>query len=80
MKVITDPYDRNQLRNRTVALTPYQVYLEQVRGVSDSLRFAARGMEYYPLQLGGLKGQREGITAVAVVDIIDFQSKGSTDA
>lgn len=77
MKVITDPYDRSHLRARTTALTPYQVYLEQVRGVSDAIRFAARDMEYYPLQLGGLKGQREAITSVAVVDIIDFQSKGN---
>lgn len=80
MKVITDPYNRNQVVSRTTALTPYQVYLEQIRAISDSIRVAAQGMDYYPLQFGGLKGQREAITGVAVVDILDFQSKGNAES
>lgn len=77
MKVIKDPYDRSQVLSRTVALTPYQIYLEQVRAVSDNIRYTNRGLDYYPLQFGGLKGQREAITNTAIVDILDFQSKGS---
>lgn len=77
MKVIKDPYSKNQVLSRTVALTPYQIYLEQVRAISDNIRFTSRGLEYLPLQFGGLKGQREAITGTAVVDILDFQSKGS---
>ena len=79
MKVISDPYNKNQVRSRTTPLSPYQVYLEQIRSVSDSIRATSRSLTYYPLQFGGLKGQREAITAVAVVDILDFQSKGNTE-
>ncbi len=79
MKVIKDPYGKNHIVSRTTALTPYQVYLEQVRSVSDNMRYADTDVEYYPMQFGGLKGQRQAITGVAVVDILNFKSNGNTD-
>lgn len=79
MKVIKDPYGKNYIASRTTTLTPYQVYLEQIRSVSDSLRYADTGTDYYPMQFGGLKGQRQAIDGVAVVDILDFKSNGNTD-
>ena len=79
MKVTKDPYNRNLVSSRTVALTPYEIYLQQVRAVSDNIRFTQQGLDYYPLQFGGLKGQRQAIIGKAVVDIIDFQSKGNAE-
>ena len=77
MRVNTDPYNRSQVARRTLPMTPYNVYLEQVRGVSDSIRVTAAGLQYYPLQFGGLKGQRLASTSVEVIDIMDFNSKGN---
>lgn len=77
MKVIKDPYDLNKVLRRTVATTPYQVYLEQVRAISDNIRFTSQGLEYYPLQFGGLKDQQKAIIGTHVVNILDFQSKGN---
>lgn len=76
MKINSDPYNRSQVSSRTVALTPYQVYLEQVKGVSDSIRATSAGVQYYPLQFGGLKGQRQASYGVNVVDVLTFQSTG----
>ncbi|HET8685567.1 MAG TPA: hypothetical protein VFM18_02745 [Methanosarcina sp.] len=53
--------------------------MEQVKGVSDSIRVTSQGYSYVPLQFGGLKGQREAVIADVVVDVMDFQSKGSAD-
>lgn len=77
MKVTTNPYNENKVTVRTVALTPYQIYMEQVRGITESIRSDNLGMEHYPLQFGGLRGQRSAALAVTVVDIMDFQSKGN---
>ena len=77
MKVNTDPYNRSRVRSRMTALTPYQIYLEQVRGVSDTIRVTNSGLTYYPMQFGGLKGQRQAIDGVSAVEIIDFTSTGA---
>ena len=76
MKINSDPYNRSQVSSSTIALTPYQVYLEQVKGVSDNIRATSAGLSYYPLQFGGLKGQRQASYGVNVVDVMTFQSKG----
>ncbi len=76
MKINSDPYNRSQVRSRTVALTPYQVYFEQVRSVSENIRATSAGVQYYPLQFGGLKGQRQASYGANVVDVMEFQSKG----
>lgn len=77
MRVNTDPYNRKQVSRRTLELTPYNVYLEQIRGVSDAIRVASSGLQYYPLQFGGLKGQRLASADPAVLDIMDFTSNGN---
>ena len=77
MRVNTDPYNRSQVSRRTLALTPYNLYLEQVRGISDAIRVTSSGLQYYPLQFGGLKGQRVASAEPTVIDIMDFNSKGN---
>lgn len=77
MKVLANSA-KSTILSRMVSLTPYQVYLEQVTGISDNIRASASNLEYYPMQLGGLKGQRQAITSTSVVEIMDFQSNGNS--
>lgn len=77
MKVLTNS-TKSTILSRMVSLTPYQVYLEQVTGISDNIRASASNLDYYPMQLGGLKGQRQAITTSAVVEIMDFKSTGNS--
>jgi len=77
MKVLANSA-KSTILSRMVSLTPYQVYLEQVTGISDSIRASASNLDYYPMQLGGLKGQRQAITSTSVVEIMDFQSNGNS--
>lgn len=78
MKINSDPYDRSQVSSKTINLTPYRIYLEQVKGISDNIRATSAGVSYYPLQFGGLKGQRQAEYGVNVVDVMTFQSKGDS--
>jgi hypothetical protein len=55
------------------AMTPYQIYLQQVRGVTDSIRAQAAGLTYIPPQLGGLEGQLAVLEDNIVLQLIDFQ-------
>jgi hypothetical protein len=57
---------------RFVAMSPYEVYLNQVKGAIDNIRFTAQGMSYSPPQLGGLDGQLNVITQAVVLQITDF--------
>jgi hypothetical protein len=56
-------------------MTPYQVYLQQVKGCIDNIRFTSQGMDYIPPQLGGLKGQREVMNEAVVLQTIEFEVK-----
>lgn len=58
---------------RFAEMTPYQVYLQQVRGVSDNIRAAAQGFNYIAPQFGGLTGQLQVLTEEIVLQLIDFK-------
>lgn len=60
------------------AMTPYQIYLQQVRGLSDSIRASAAGLTYIPPQLGGLEGQLAVLQGNIVLQLIDFQVGGGS--
>lgn len=53
-------------------MSPYEVYLNQVKGAIDNIRFTAQGMSYTPPQLGGLDGQLSVITQEVVLQLTDF--------
>jgi hypothetical protein len=55
-------------------VSPFQLYLEQVKGVSDSYRASRAGLSYYPSQFGGLKGQRLVLADQPVLQLIDFKN------
>lgn len=54
-------------------LTPYEMYLQQVRTTMDGIRLEEADVTYIPAQFGGLFGQREVINAAVVLDVIDFE-------
>jgi hypothetical protein len=55
------------------AMTPYQIYVAQVKGAIEALRASAKGLDYIPPQLGGLSGQRAVIDQEVVLEIIEFE-------
>ncbi len=74
MTAILIPPRTPTIRDRLVILTPYQMYLEQVAGVSDQIRATRRGLSYLPAQFGGLKGQRETLNSRVAVQMVDFEN------
>jgi hypothetical protein len=73
MSRIINPNTSEKLLPKLVAMTPYQVYLHQVKSALEPIRFRANGMEYLPPQLGGLTGQRKLIATALVLETIDFE-------
>jgi hypothetical protein len=58
-----------------VEMTPYQIYLNQVKSAIEPIRFARQNMDYFPPQLGGLSGQRNTLTEAVVLQLIEFEIK-----
>ena len=72
MPAITQPNNGLTIAPRMAMMSPYQLYLEQIKGVSDSLRAASATLSYIPPQFGGLKGQLAVINDQAVLQMVDF--------
>lgn len=53
-------------------MSPYEMYLQQVKGCFDLIRADNDGMTYYPPQFGGLFGQLSVLQQDVVLEIIDF--------
>lgn len=54
-------------------ISPYEIYLQQVKGVYDGIRAARLGLSYYPPQLGGIFGQTQVMGEIVVLELTDFQ-------
>jgi len=54
-------------------LTPLEVYLQQVKGTYDAIRFTRRDMTYFPPQFGGLFGQQAVVADSAVLELTNFE-------
>lgn len=74
MTIILKPLKKNSASTRMVRLSPYQMYVEQVRGISDKIRATNASLSYYPAQFGGIKGQRENLNSQVIVQLIDFEN------
>lgn len=72
MATLKQPNNGLTIRPRIAMISPYQLYLEQVRGVSDSFRATRVGLTYIPPQFGGLKGQLTVIADQPVLQMVDF--------
>jgi hypothetical protein len=58
---------------RFVVMSPYEIYLNQVKGAIDNIRYTAQGLSYTPPQLGGLDGQLATLTQEVVLQVTDFK-------
>lgn len=54
-------------------LTPYEIYLLQVKAAYDNIRTERRNISYIPPQLGGFSGQREVMDETVVLELTDFE-------
>ena len=75
MTAITNTNNGLSVKTRMVPLSPYELYLEQLRGVSDTIRVNSMGMSYIPPQFGGLKGQIIALNDQPVVQMVDFENR-----
>jgi hypothetical protein len=62
-----------KLLPKLVAMTPYEVYLNQIKSAIEPIRFSKLGLDYFPPQLGGLTGQRSVIAEEVVLEMITFE-------
>jgi hypothetical protein len=58
---------------RFMVMSPYEVYLSQIKAAIENIRFTAQGMSYTPAQLGGLDGQLNTLTQEVVLQVTDYQ-------
>ena len=57
---------------RLMALTPHQVYLQQVAATFEAIRYSDTGLSYIPAQFGGLTGQNVVGNNGIVLEVISF--------
>lgn len=74
MSAVIKPINPISVSTRMTSLSPYELYLEQVRGVADTIRVKSRGLSYIPAQFGGLKGQRVSLMSQVAVQMVDFEN------
>lgn len=72
MKAPTNAQQATNIVPRFAEMTPYQVYLQQVRGTTENVRSRAMNLDYIPPQFGGLIGQLQTISEEIVLQLIDF--------
>lgn len=58
---------------KLMPLTPYEIYLQQVKGAYDNIRALRINYTYYPPQLGGFFGQVEVMDDTIVLELTDFE-------
>lgn len=70
---ILKPPSRNSVTPSVVALTPLNMYMERIKSVTEKLRASNLGLDYVPLQFGGIQGQQESLLANSAIKIVDFK-------
>lgn len=73
MAFVVQPVNKQQFLPKLVAMCPYEIYLMQVAGAIETIRYTAKGMEYTSPQMGGLEGQRQVTAEVLVLEAIAFE-------
>jgi hypothetical protein len=73
MSKIINNNSSTKLLPKLVAMSPYEVYTNQIKASLEAIRFTSKGVDYIPPQLGGITGQRQIITEGAVLQLIEFQ-------
>lgn len=75
MAILKQPA-RDSFQERVLPLTPFEMYLARINSVTENLRNQAAGFDYYPLQFGGLIGQRQSLLANSAVRLVSFKVTG----
>lgn len=73
MSRITNVNISEKLLPKLVAMSSYEVYLDQVKSALEPIRYGLKDMEYLPPQLGGLTGQRELILKSMILQTVEFE-------
>lgn len=63
---------KSSILPKLVALTPHEVYLQQVKATFDAMRYSGTNLAYLPPQFGGIFGQNLVANSGAVLEIISF--------
>jgi hypothetical protein len=58
---------------KLVPITPYEIFLQQVKGTYDAIRSDRDGFTYTPPQMGGIFGQKDVIDECIVLELTDFE-------
>jgi hypothetical protein len=60
------------INTKLLALTPAQVYLQQVGATFEAIRYSNTDLSYIPAQFGGLTGQNLVSNSGVVLEVISF--------
>ncbi|MNK27638.1 hypothetical protein D3C87_460000 [compost metagenome] len=74
MPIITQSQN-SQILPRFKVMSPLEIYLAQVQGCMEAIRYAAQGVSYTPPQMGGLSGQLQVLNEDVVLQQIEFKVK-----
>lgn len=70
---ILKPPSRNSVSPKVLPLSPLNLYVERIKCVTNKLRADSAGLDYVPLQFGGILGQQESLLANSAIKIVDFK-------
>jgi hypothetical protein len=54
-------------------ITPFEIFLLQVKGTYDNIRTERKNISYIPPQMGGPLGQRDVAQESVVLELTDFE-------
>jgi hypothetical protein len=58
---------------KLVPMSPYELYLQRVNTTVDSVRKVNKGLDYTPIQFGGIFGQAVVANGSAILEVTDFE-------
>lgn len=73
MTAIVQPTNAQTINPSFNPITPYQLYMFQVKGIMDAIRAQTQNLDYLPPQFGGIQGQRAVLEENVVLQNIDFK-------
>ena len=65
--------NQDKLVPQLVPITPYELYIQQVKGIFDNVRYQNSSMTYIPAQFGGILGQQRALSLDVALQLTDFE-------
>lgn len=69
--MIINPIQR--VRPKLTPITPMELFIQQVNGNMEAIRYDRRGMDYIPAQMGGIFGQYSVFDEEVIIQLTDFE-------